>query len=236
MQGRSSLQDEIAESGETPVDKARQARRLDLEDRRFLGREFLTWLIFHADPDHGDGAFAESDLGDRFRIIVGERVILKALGEGAGEISARGVAPAMTPDVRYCIAGGLTVREVDLLFQRGVKNSHDDRIWQAAINAEGFDLRRVKLPALLSEEDGEKLAERLSLLDELDAMLEAAYRAFLARRLSATWTQDELPKMRAWLAESILEPHQLAALHASEASTPALRGAPGNRGSKKPRR
>jgi hypothetical protein len=147
--------------------------------------------------------------------VVGERVVLKALGEGAGEITARGVAPAMTPDVRYAVAGGLTVREVDLLFLRGSRGSREnggEQVWQAAVSAEGFDLRRVKLPALLSEEDSEQLNERVELIDQLDAMLRAAFQAFVALRLSDKWRSDELPSMRAWLARSILDEGQLASL------------------------
>lgn len=215
--GDPTLAEAIAESGETEVDKTRQAFSAELDDRRFLGREFLTWLIYYCDghSSHGDenddtgGSFAESELCDAFRVIIGERVVLKALGEGTGEITARGVAPAATPDVRYAIAGGLTVREVDLIFEQGGRG---ERLWQAAVSAEGFDLRRVKLPALLSEDDDERFHERLDLMDTLDKMLESAFQGFLRRRLAATWQTDELPKVRAWLAHSILEERQLAAI------------------------
>lgn len=203
-----SLREAIAESGETEIDKTRAALASELEDRRFLGREFLTWLIYHSDDDNGGGEFAESELCDAFRIIVGERIVLKALGEGSGEIAAKGPAPAATPDVRYAIAGGLTVRELDLIFERG------DRLWQAAVSAEGFDLRRVKLPALMSEEDSERLNERLELLDELDKMLRASFRTFLRLRLDANWATEELPHLRGWLAHSILEDKQLAVFEA----------------------
>ncbi len=230
-----SLREAIAESGETPVDSQRAALSLDLEDRRYLGREFLTWLIYHSDDENGGGHFAESDLGDEFRIVVGERVVLKALGEGAGEITARGVAPAMTPDVRYAVAGGLTVREVDLLFLRGSRGSREnggEQVWQAAVSAEGFDLRRVKLPALLSEEDSEQLNERVELIDQLDAMLRAAFQAFVALRLSEKWRSDELPSMRAWLARSILDEGQLASLSPAHdgASRGSSRRSSGKRG------
>lgn len=201
--GEPSLKDQIDASGETEIDPVRAALGEDMTDRRFLGREFLTWLIFHADDENGGGEFVSTDLVDAFRVIVGERVVLKALGDGSGEITARGAAPAQSADVRYAIAGGLTVREADLLFERG------DRTWQAAVSAEQFDLKRVKLPALLSEEDSERAQERLSLLDELDAMLKAAFNAFLAARLAPSWQKSDVPELRGWLARSILEKKQL---------------------------
>jgi len=218
-----SLREQIADSGETELSATRRALTDELTDRRFLGREFLTWLVYHADgsdggllegedgaaleldlsDDAGSGRFEASDRCEAFRVLIGERVILKALGDGSGEITARGAATGSSADVRYAIAGGLTVREVDLLFARG------DRIWQAAASAENFDLKRVKLPSLLSEEDSERAHERLQLISDLDAMLRAAYDAFLRARLHPAWQTETIPRLRVWLARSILEKKQL---------------------------
>lgn len=218
-----SLRDQIAESGETEVSAVREALRSDLTDHRFLGREFLTWLIFYADDDGEDGGggkFVASEHADAFRVVIGERAVLKALGDGSGEITARGPATGQVADVRYAIAGGLTVREIDVLFERG------DRIWQAAVSAESFDLKRVKLPELLSEEDTERATERLQLTEDLDAMLRAAYQTFLSVRLDARWAKDWVPRLRAWLARSILEEKFLESEigeHAGDAGAPGRR-------------
>jgi hypothetical protein len=201
--GEPSLRDQIKESGETEADPLKAAAREDRLDRKFFGREFLTWLIYQADDDGGGGHFKEED-GGPFRVHLGERVTLKALGEGAGEIAARGAAPAQSAEIRYAIAGGLTVREADLVLTRG------DQVFQAAVSAELFDLRRVKLPALLSEDDVSRAEERLQLLDDLIAMLRAAYRDFLRARLKPTWESEDVPRLRLWLARSILEKKQLA--------------------------
>lgn len=189
------IQREIDLSGETPPSAVRQALRTDLTDHRFLGREFLTWLIFHA--DEAEGKFYGTKDCDAFRIIIGQCARLKALGDGSGEITAKGPATGQVADVRYAIAGGLTVRELDLLFERG------DRIWQATVSAESFDLKRVKLPELLSEEDSERMEERLTLTAELDDMLRAAYRDFLGDRLSPIWQEEAVPALRSWLERSI---------------------------------
>lgn len=236
--GEPSLREQIAESGETEQSATRLALNDELTDHRFLGREFLTWLVYHADgsstdssllgddadePDFdpldesGSGRFDKSERCDAFRVLIGERVILKALGDGSGEITARGAATGQSADVRYAIAGGLTVREVDLLFARG------DRIWQAAANAENFDLKRVKLPSLLSEEDSERAHERLELISDLDAMLRTAYDTFLRVRLTAAWQSETVPRLRVWLARSILEKKQLEFELATAAKSAASR-------------
>lgn len=175
--------DETMPDAPVPADDA------GLTDRRFLGREFLTWLVMKAE---GDGTTFEGDEGD-FKVNLGSRVLCKALGDGASEIAARGDDPL---EVRYAIAGGLTVRELDVLFSAG------DRVWSLAVSAENFDLKRLKLPALLSEEDVEREHERLDLIGAADKMLECAYGHFLSARLAAEWPAT-VAAMRVWLKDSI---------------------------------
>ncbi len=132
---------------------------------------------------------------DAFTVSIGESIRMKALGEGVGEFTARGVAPAETADVRYCMAGGHTVRSCDVFFTRG------SRTFYATVMAENFDLARVRQPSLLSEEDTERLYERLTLADELEAMLRSAYAAFLDARLNR-WSAT-LDDMSDWLRASL---------------------------------
>lgn len=203
--GEPSLADQIAASGETEVSKAAVALRDDLTDQRFLGREFLTWLVFFCDDDGESGEFAGGDSVAAFRLRIGERAVLRALGDATGEIAARGPATGHSSDVRYAIAGGLTVRELDLIFER------DERLWMATVSAEYFDLKRVKLPELLSEEDSERVSERLQLIADLDAMLKGLFSLFLHDRLSGRWTKQTIPALRDWLKRSILEEQYLRA-------------------------
>lgn len=200
-----SLADQIADSGETEVSKSTVALREDLTDQRFLGREFLTWLVFFCDDDGESGAFAGTDSVAAFRARVGERAVLRALGDATGEIAARGPSTGHSSDVRYAIAGGLTVRELDLIFER------DERLWMATVLAENFDLKRVKLPELLSEEDNERVSERLQLVSDLDEMLKGLFALFLQDRLSNRWTKQTIPALRDWLKHSILEEKYLSA-------------------------
>lgn len=181
-------------SDDASDDKEPTQQASDLLDQRFLGREFLTWLIYHSDDTAGGGHFTVSE---SFRVLVGERVRLKSMGEGGGEITANGVAPAQTADVRYAIAGGSSVRESSLMFCCG------DQIWAAAVTAENFDMRRVKIPSLLSDEDSERICERIDLILLLDRFLREAFTTFVLLRTAQRWQQVTLPAMRRWLDESI---------------------------------
>jgi hypothetical protein len=166
----------------------------DLADRRFLAREFLTWLLFRCSQD--DGAAFE-DANRAFRCTIGERIRVKALGEGGTDVQMRGVAPSETPDARYMIAGGHSVRECQLFFTQD-----SQRLFAVTVLAEGFDLTRVALPSLLSEEHTEREHERLALIDDLEGMLRTTWRAFLTVRLTE-WDAVTLPAIHSWLRESL---------------------------------
>lgn len=194
-----SMKDQIAASGETEVDGVRAALREDSADRKFLGREFLTWLIFYGDEEAGeDGAFRSAQK-ESFTMKLGERMVLRGVGEGAGEISAKGPNLAKTADVLYAIAGGMTVREAEIHIELG------ERTYALTLNADLFDVKRGKLPGLMAEDDDAKAMERLQLLAELEGLLKDSFRTFLKLRLDAAWERDHMPRMREFLARAIKE-------------------------------
>ena len=191
-----SLRDEIRESGETLADAGAEAERADREDFAFVAREFLTWLVWHAETQGGTFA-GEGDVPD-FSIQFGGRVALRA-GDGlVSDVVLKGAAPGVSADVRYALAGGLSVKEAELQL---VFSGDEERGYLFTLPAEHFDLKRVKIPALLTEEEDDRGDERLMLLSSLDAALELAFRQFLVERVAPTWSRDVVPTLRRWLEE-----------------------------------
>jgi hypothetical protein len=199
-----SLADELRQSGETEVSAAERALRADREDLRFLGREFLTWLVYHVEEN--GGAFAGDAVGDDggdFTIGFGERLKCQSLGSEISEAVFKGGSPGDALDTRYAIAGGLSVREAELVLVRGEKT------FSFALTSDSFDLRRVNLPDLINDSDDhaeDMAAERLTLLDELDACLRSAFAHFLGLRLSSGWSKKHIPALREWLATALSPP------------------------------
>jgi hypothetical protein len=195
-----TLRDEIAASGETP-----SSRKEDLgEDHAFLAREFLTWLVYHADAE-GGGFTGSGDVRD-FSIQFGGRLALHTELGMVNDLTVKGSSPAISPDLRYLLAGGLAVKEAELhlTFSAPPKSSdEDERIYSFGLAAESFDLKRVKLPALLTEEEDDRADERLTLLAELDAALQIAFAQFLEQRTAASWARSVVPALRKWLDDGI---------------------------------
>ena len=188
-----TLAEEIAASGETAVDEAAAAERADREDFQYLGREFLTWLVYHADSE--GGAFPGANDVSDFTIGFGGRLTLRTPGGMVTDVTMKGPAPSLSADLRYALAGGLSVKEADLLL------SQDERKFSFGLNSEQFDLKRVKLPELLTEEDDDRADERLALLSDLDAALRVSFAHFLGLRAKPGWKRTIVPLIRAWLTE-----------------------------------
>jgi hypothetical protein len=187
-----TLRDEIAASGETPA-----ARREALDgDFDYLAREFLTWLVFHADTD--GGAFAGAGDVPAFTVQFGGRLVLKTHGGLVTDLTVKGASPGLSPDLRYALAGGLAVAEAELRLVFG--EPEDERVYTFGLAAEHFDLKRVKLPALLTAEEDDRADERLALIAELDAALEHAFGHFLGLRSRPTWARTAVPALRKWLS------------------------------------
>ena len=153
----------------------------------FLAREFLTWLIFHADVHAGKF--------DGFEIAIGNKVVLRNILGNVTDVTLKGPTMSISPDLRYTIAGGLLGKEIELRLTVG------ERHFFFSLGAEGLDPKRVRLPAVLDESGDDSVGERMTLLVELDEKVKAAYATFLGLREKLLWKAQVVPEMRTWLEE-----------------------------------
>jgi hypothetical protein len=161
----------------------------DIQDFAYLGREFMTWLVWRVDA--GEGSFGAR--GEEFTLAFGTRARLGAPVGHATDLVMKGRSPAHGAEARAAIGSGHTLREAELRCTRG------EREWRFTLLAETLDLRAVKLPALLTEEDDDKFLERISLIEELDDMVRAAFASFMKERLRPAWKRDIVPALREWI-------------------------------------
>jgi hypothetical protein len=176
-----------------PELKEKPAEGEDIQDFAYLGREFMTWLVWRADA--GEGTFGGR--GDEFTLAFGTRARLGAPVGHATDLVLKGRSPAHGAEARAAIGSGHTLREAELRCTRG------EREWRFTLIAETLDLRGVKLPALLTEEDDDKFLERISLIEELDDMVRAAFATFMKERLRPAWKRDIVPALRTWLVDGL---------------------------------
>src|SRR5262245_27098337 len=115
--GRGPTRGEIADSGETPISAEEAEARALREDHLFLAREFLTWLVYHAEVD--GGSFPGDDETDPFSIAFGGKLTLRSATGAVTDVVMKGPSPVGSADLRYALAGGLSVKEAELRLEQG---------------------------------------------------------------------------------------------------------------------
>jgi hypothetical protein len=168
-----------------------------LEAKRFLGREFLTWLVHRAEEDGGrfeapDGP-VEIHLGDRLVLAGGQDERARLTVVGAGDVR---------PEIGAGLRRGKLVDRARLTVRRG------GRSWELTVDGGVLDLGAVRCPPLGDRDGGDPRAAfendlflRLADVEELLDVLDALFAAFGRVRASDAWSRQAVPALRAWMEE-----------------------------------
>ncbi len=166
-----------------------QAREQLMRGRTWLGREFLTWLLWRSESTEPVG---EHD-GENITALFVGRVVLRGLHGDVVELMAKGALAPYSAQVKRALDAGLLVHNARLRFTVG------ERTWECSLDAEFLDIKSAKLPELLTEEEDDRLTERLDLAEQLSKMVDALVEGFLAIRASRAWNKDVVPEMKGWM-------------------------------------
>jgi hypothetical protein len=166
-----------------------KAREALLRGRAYLGREFLTWMLWRSES--GD-ALCDFEGAALVPLFTG-RIVLRGITGDVNELSARGTLAPYSEEVRHALDNGLLVHSARL------RLTHGEKVYEVTLDAEFLDLRAAKLPELMSEEEDDQLTERLYLTERLSGMVDALVRAFLAVRASRSWSRQVVPELKAWM-------------------------------------
>jgi hypothetical protein len=168
---------------------------MDLIDRlnstAFLGREFLTWLWYRSNLQ--EGLFALDDGNPSIELFFTDRIALAAAGQGAEKVAVKAEDPSLAPEAIMALRQGKKVEKACIRIVRG------QREWTVTVAGDTLAGSGIKIPALLTREEDEKLRERLALLDELDGMIVALFKLFLVVRLDKEQWATERDNIQAWI-------------------------------------
>lgn len=163
-----------------------------LRGKAYLGREFLSWLLWRSEAGE---PLLEHD-GAPLTVLFGGRIVLRGIAGEVTELMARGAMAPYSALVKEALDRGLLIHSARLKLTHG-----DEKVFEVTLDAEFLDVRSAKLPELMSEEEDDQLSERLYLSEQLSALLEALLAEFLKARGSRRWSKTVVPAMKAWLAE-----------------------------------
>ena len=161
-----------------------------IETRKFLGREFLAWLWFETELNEQKFRI---EGGGEFEVWLEKKIVLEKLTEGGVEKDVMtGIAPSGSAEARESLRQGKWPTVAKIALRR------DEQSFAATFDADSLGLSGVKIPALLKGEGDDPFYERMSLIEQLEALLEGLFATFLELRLDGKRWPVALSAMKAW--------------------------------------
>ncbi len=163
-----------------------------LRGRTWLGRECLTWLLWKSESTEPVIHFD----GKPVTVVFNGKLGLRAASGDVTEATVKGVTSPYSKLVKHALGRGLLVHTAK------VQVTWNEQVFDYALDAEFFDIRSAKLPALLNEEEDDKLTERLDLTTRASVITDAVIAAFVKERTSKVWAAKTVPALVEWMKES----------------------------------
>jgi hypothetical protein len=161
----------------------------------FLGREFLLWLWFRSETEHGI-----FDLGDKGKaeLWLDGKITLQSENErGLETITCAGENLSMK-QARFALAEEKEIR------QATVKLVIGDNQWSFVLDSTWMNFRSFKTPRVMNDgkEDPDGLFyEKAFLIEEAISAMDQIYSAFIKRRLSPEWLAEERSAIARWISQ-----------------------------------
>lgn len=179
------------ERDEAEVQRGEAAAAL-ARNRAYLGREFLTWLLYMSNS----GVTICDVEGDPLSLLIVGQVNLRGLAGDATELMVKGHLSAYSAVVRSAIDKGLLVHQARLRMQ------HGEHVYEVTLDAENLDFKGAQIPKVMSEEGDDQITERLYLCEKLASLVDGLWQAFLKVRTSKTWTSKTVPSIKQWVSSA----------------------------------
>jgi recombination associated protein RdgC len=168
-----------------------------IQEKRFLGQEFLAWLWFKS--EERGGSVDVPGRGDV--LVVFEKHMLLEYGEG--DASEKVICRGLQTELKEARAGLGLAKKPE---QARLRLAFGDYEFGVTLTAAIFEFRNIRLPKTVDAadegKDGDSLEgrvlERIALFEQLIRLVEDLFRMFINIRASHLWN-EELVKIRAWI-------------------------------------
>jgi len=161
-----------------------------IEQKAFLGNEFLTWLWRRSEIDNGRIELPDED---PIEVALVDALTLEAEHGEAVQETLRGEAPGASPEARAALVEGKKVKRAKIHLAQGEMD------WTFALRGETFDFSGIRAPAPKGLPFEEGVSLRLQAVERLFALIDRLYEAFLALRLDPDEWANELRVIRQWV-------------------------------------
>jgi hypothetical protein len=171
------------------VERAK-AREQFLEGKTWLGREFLTWLLWKSESAEPIIEYS----GEAAHILFGGQFTLRGIAGDVMELKAKGAEAAYSRVIRFAMESGLLLHSAKLRLSLG-----EQKEFTFTLDAQMLDIRSAKLPELLTDDEDDRIQERIFLTERLGEVIQKIFTTFLEIRSSPAWRSKVLPEILEWL-------------------------------------
>lgn len=164
----------------------------EIEEKAFIGREFLTWLMLRLMKDGAD--FDIKGVG-KFELHFDRAITLEGEDTGARRIAISGSTVTIAPEVMAALRTGKLVAKAKMRFM------WEDSTWDVSLNGATFDFSGVRVPVPNVPEVEEVFMLRMTELRRFLDFFDKLFQHFLALRFDAArWkhTLKEFGDMESW--------------------------------------
>lgn len=164
-----------------------------MDEGRFFGYEFLTWLWFFSEAD--GGAFQVG--GKEAQLYLGERVVLTLPNEGREKVVCTTQANSLH-EARTALRQGKLVQEIQLFLMIG------ENEYLLTLDSSLWAVKGLKTPKALPDYDEEDpdgpFFEKMYFIEEVSSALDVLFHKFLGLRLTSGWESDGRRLLEDWMS------------------------------------
>ena len=157
----------------------------------FLGKEFLLWLWWKSERAHGA---VELEGVGTVEFWIDDRIQFRTEGDQPQVSDLKGGQPSATAEARSALQAGKIVETARIGMRVG------EREYALSLKGETLEIAGLKLPAEVQDGLDERIYERMFLLDEVVAILDALFFQFIDVRLDPEFARMTLEPIREWVA------------------------------------
>ena len=172
-----------------------------IEEKHFLGQEFLTWLWYKS--EERGGAVLVPEIGQDILVVFEKHMLLEY---GEGEAKENVVCRGLMTELREARAGLALGKKPE---QARIRIQRDEHEWSLTLKARIFEFQSVRLPKTEIGADGANnpddplaleglLLDQIGLFETAVRTVDQLFRMFLERRCGAEWP-GELGKIQTWV-------------------------------------
>jgi hypothetical protein len=168
-----------------------------IQQKAFLGSEFLTWLWYRSEQEDGS---IEIEPGQPCEISFEKDLVLASEAGQAVASSLKGESPSLAPEAVAALMAGKKVKRARVSLT--CNHTH----WEVVLNGETFDWSGVKIDTPPSLPFVESVPIRLNAVEEFARIFDLLFSKFLDVRLSSDTWRPEVEAMRAWVESKAAGP------------------------------